>query len=66
VDGLGCDSQKALEKNCTLIRFDINVSLRNLFDATRDEAIKKKALAWNKTETDARYRKKYATAWRKR
>jgi hypothetical protein len=56
----------AKERNCTLIRYDINVSLGNLYDAVKDESIRKKALAWNETEPDSKYRKKYATVWRKR
>jgi hypothetical protein len=54
------------ERNCTLIRYDINVSLGNLYDAVKDEGIKKRALAWNETEPDAKYRKKYASVWRNR
>jgi hypothetical protein len=34
--------------------------------AVKDEDIKKRALAWNETEPDTKYRKKYATVWRKR
>ena len=56
----------ARERNTTLIRYDINVSLGNLYDAAKDEEVKRKALAWNETEPDAKYRKKYATVWRKR
>ena len=53
------------EKNCTLIRYDIIVDLRNLYDVVKDEAIKDKALAWIETEADAKYRKKYAGVWKK-
>jgi hypothetical protein len=56
----------ARERNGTLIRYDINVSLGNLYDAVQDEEIKRKALGWNETETDAKYRKKYAIVWNKR
>lgn len=52
------------EKNSTLIRYDIAQALRNLYDATQDDAIKTKALALIETEEDAKYRKKYATAWK--
>lgn len=52
------------ERNCTLIRYDINVSLKNLYDKVRDEKIKAKALEWIETETDLKYRKKYAGEWR--
>jgi hypothetical protein len=53
------------EKNCTLIRYDILQSLRNVYDVVGDEAIRAKALAWIETEPDLKYRKKYATLWRK-
>lgn len=53
------------EKNCTLIRYDINVALRNLYDAVKDEAVKAKALALIEAETDVKYKKKYAGAWKK-
>ncbi len=67
LEGLGkrfkeCDR----ERNTTLIRYDINVSLGNLFDALKDDEIKRQALAWNETEPDVKYRKKYASVWRKR
>jgi hypothetical protein len=32
----------------------------------KDEDVKKKALAWNETEPDLKYRKKYAAVWQKR
>jgi hypothetical protein len=53
------------EKNCTLIRYDIIQSLRKVYDAIHDETIKAKALALIETEANTKYRKKYATAWRK-
>jgi hypothetical protein len=52
------------EKNCTLIRYDIIQSLRHLYDAVQDEAIKTKALALIESEEDLKYRKKYARLWR--
>lgn len=54
----------ATEKNCTLIRYDIMVSFRNVYDVTKDEAIRKKALELIDTEPDEKYRKKYATVWK--
>jgi hypothetical protein len=54
------------EKNCTLIRYDILQSLRNVYDLTQDETIRVKALAWIETEADEKYRKKYSTLWRKK
>jgi hypothetical protein len=53
------------EKNCTLIRYDIIQSLRNVYDQVKDEKIREKALALIETEPDAKYRKKYATLWKK-
>jgi hypothetical protein len=55
----------ASEKNCTLIRYDILESMRNVYDTVHDEAIKAKALALIETEDDLKYRKKYATLWKK-
>ena len=54
-----------VHKNCTLIRYDITVGLRNLYDVARDELVKVKALALIETEPDLKYRKKYAGAWKK-
>jgi hypothetical protein len=53
------------EKNATLIRYDILQSLRNVYDETKDEHIKERALALIETEEDAKYRKKYAGVWKK-
>jgi len=52
------------EKNCTLIRYDIIQSLRNLYDAAQDEGLRAKALEWIEREEDLKYRKKYAGLWR--
>lgn len=52
------------EKNCTLIRHDIAVGLRTLYDLRPDESIRATALALIETEPDAKYRKKYAGAWK--
>jgi hypothetical protein len=52
------------EKNCTLIRYDIIVSLKNVYDETKDEKVKVKALALIETETDIKYKKKYAGIWK--
>jgi hypothetical protein len=52
------------EKNATLIRYDILVSLRNVYDAARDEGIRSKAQELIALEEDPKYRKKYAGAWR--
>ncbi len=53
------------EKNCTLIRYDIIVDLRNLYEATASSEIKEKALELIELEEDAKYKKKYAGVWRK-
>ena len=53
------------EKNCTLIRYDILQSFQNVYNVVLDEKIKEKALALIQTEEDLKYRKKYATLWRK-
>jgi hypothetical protein len=53
------------EKNCTLIRYDIEAALRNLYDATTSSEIKEKALELIELERDLKYQKKYATVWKK-
>ena len=53
------------EKNGTLIRYDILQSMRNVYDAVKDEKIKEKALELIETEEDLKYRKKYASLWKK-
>jgi hypothetical protein len=40
-------------KNCTLIRYDIVVDLRQLYDAVKDERVKELALALIATARDA-------------
>ena len=52
------------EKNCTLIRYDIIVGLKNLYEEVKDEKIKQKALELIETEEDPKYRKKYAGVWK--
>ena len=65
MDGLeGRFNECVTEKNCTLIRYDIIQGLRNLYDETRDEIVREKALELIETEEDVKYRKKYATVWR--
>jgi hypothetical protein len=54
----------AMEKNCTLIRYDIIQGLKNLYDELKDEKIKEKALELIETEEDLKYRKKYASVWK--
>lgn len=52
------------EKNGSLIRYDILVGLRNLYEATTSSEIREKALELIELEKDAKYKKKYAGAWR--
>jgi hypothetical protein len=54
-----------VEKNCTLIRYDILVVLRRVFDLVNDQEIRMTAEHLMATEKDLKYRKKYATVWRK-
>jgi hypothetical protein len=66
IDGLAGRFKECIaEKNCTLIRFDILQSLSNVYAAVKDEAIKARALELIETEEDPKYRKKYASLWRK-
>ncbi len=53
------------EKNGTLIRYDILQSMRNVYDAVKDEKIREKALELIEIEADLKYRKKYASLWKK-
>jgi hypothetical protein len=56
----------AAEKNCALIRYDILVVLRRVYDVVKeDEHIRSTAERLIATEEDAKYRKKDATVWRK-
>jgi hypothetical protein len=55
----------ASEKNCTLIRYDIQVALRKIHDAApADESVRRTAHALIETEPDPKYRKKYASVWK--
>lgn len=54
----------AAEKNCTLIRYDIIVGLKNLYEEVKDEKIKETALELIETEEDLNYRRKYASVWK--
>ena len=53
------------EKNGKLIRYDILVSMRNLYNATTSSEIKDKALELIELETDMKNKKKYASVWKK-
>jgi hypothetical protein len=66
VDGLSVRFKECIsEKNCTLIRYDIIQSLRNVYDVQKDEIIRERALELIETEDDLKYRKKYARLWKK-
>ncbi len=52
------------EKNGTLIRYDIQCTLRRMYDAEQDEKLRATAEGLIELEEDAKYRKKYTTAWR--
>ena len=65
VDGLAGRFQECImEKNGTLIRYDIIQGFRNLYDVVKDEKIKARALELIETETDLKYRRKYASVWK--
>jgi hypothetical protein len=53
------------EKNGHLIRFDILVSMRNVYTEVKDETIREKALVLIESEKDLKNKKKYATVWKK-
>lgn len=65
VDGLTQRFRECIsEKNCTLIRYDILQSLRNVYNHSQDETLRERALELIQTEEDAKYRKKYMTLWK--
>jgi hypothetical protein len=54
----------AKEKNASLIRYDILVSMKNVYNEVKDETIKEKALALIESEKDLKHQKKYKTVWK--
>ena len=65
VDGLRRRFKEcAAEKNCTLIRYDIQCVFRKIYEATAEESLRSTAEQLICLEEDAKYRKKYATVWR--
>ncbi|KGX91845.1 hypothetical protein N783_01060 [Pontibacillus marinus BH030004 = DSM 16465] len=52
------------EKNYTLIRYDMIVGLRKLYDEVKDEQIKEIAMDLIEYEQDSKYQKKYMSAWK--
>jgi hypothetical protein len=55
----------AAEKNTTLIRYDIQVCLREVYDQKPDPALAALARALILEEPDPKYQTKYRTAWKK-
>ncbi len=53
------------EKNGTLIRYDIIVGFRQLYEATGDARVKTRALELVEIEEDLKYRKKYTGVLKK-
>lgn len=54
------------EKNCTLIRYDITELFRKIYDLTKAESIREQSQQLIATETDDKYRRKYAAVWRRK
>jgi hypothetical protein len=54
----------AVEKNCKLIRYDIQCTLRRVFDVKADGQLRSMAEGLIELEEDLKYRKKYAMVWR--
>ncbi|MCY9091561.1 hypothetical protein P9E03_08025 [Bacillus mojavensis] len=52
------------EKHHTLIRYDIIVGLKKLYDEDKDEYIREIAMELIELEKDSKYRKKYLSAWK--
>jgi hypothetical protein len=53
------------EKNGHLIRYDILVSMRNVYNEVGDESIREKAQALIASEKDVKNQKKCAGVWKK-
>ena len=53
------------EKNGTLIRYDITVGFRHLFEATGDPSLRTRALELIETEEYLKCHQKYAGVWGK-
>ena len=65
VDGLVARFKEcASEKNCTLIRYDIQCVLKRIHEHAGDPSLRSIADALINLETDAKYKKKYNTVWR--
>jgi hypothetical protein len=65
VDGLVCRFEECTaEKNCTLIRYDIQCVFKKIYEMTGDESLRSTAERLISLEEDAKYKKKYGTVWR--
>jgi hypothetical protein len=65
MDGLSDRFKECItEKNCTLIRYDIIQSFRNVYDVLKDDKVKARGLQLIETEDDMKYQKKYAGLWK--
>ena len=53
------------EKNTTLIRYDLQVCLRQVYDQRPDPSVAALARSLITEESDPKYQAKYKTAWRK-
>lgn len=53
------------EKNASLIRYDILISMRNVYNEVKDESIREKALMLIASEKDVKNKKKCAGVWKK-
>jgi hypothetical protein len=52
------------EKNCTLIRYDVQTVLRKVYDSHKDVKVRSEALKLVELEKDLKYKKKYRTVWK--
>ncbi len=66
MDGLSKRFEECVtEKNGKLIRYDILVSMRNVYNEVGDESIREKAQALIASEKDVKNQKKCAGVWKK-
>ncbi len=54
----------ANHKNSTLIRYDIIILFRKMYDETEDNSLKETAFTLIEQEPDEKYRKKYLKEWK--
>jgi len=64
VDGLVRRFKECIaEKNCTLIRYDIEFVFKKIYEMTSDESLRSIAEQLISLEENAKYKKKYGTVW---